>query len=75
MGAGIMLFFIFFIAIFFNIITNKLDKKSGHADPLPPTEKRCPSHKWAWEEQIGLPGTYYIRCQWCRRLPGYDRNE
>lgn len=35
-------------------------------------EKKCPPHTWKWEEQIGMQGTWYIRCQSCRKLPGWS---
>ena len=35
-------------------------------------EKACPPHNWSWEEQIGMEGTFFIRCQRCRRLPGWE---
>lgn len=35
-------------------------------------EKVCPPHKWEWEDQIGCPGVNFVRCQICRRLPGWD---
>ncbi len=55
---------------------NYMEKKYGMNTTMPVPEKRCPAHKWAWEEQPGVePKTHFIRCQWCGRLPGYDRNE
>lgn len=53
-----------------------LDKKAEKSEFKPiPVEKICPPHKWLWEEQIGMEGTFYIRCQVCRRLPGWDSKE
>ena len=49
-----------------------LDKKSKNGSKLVIQEKFCPPHKWLWEEQIGMEGTFYIRCQRCRRLPGWE---
>jgi hypothetical protein len=36
-------------------------------------KKVCPLHDWEWEEQVGIPGTYYVRCKRCRKLPGWDK--
>jgi hypothetical protein len=52
-----------------NVVGNTVNKKIEG----PIQEKVCPPHKWAWEEQIGVePAVHYIRCQRCRRLPGWD---
>ena len=51
-----------------------LNNKSAKNECVPPkVEKACPPHSWRWEEQIGMENTYFIRCQRCRRLPGWDR--
>lgn len=53
-------------------LDSKIDKKVDiKAAEQPIKEKRCPAHKWRWEEQIGMEGTFCIRCQWCRKLPGW----
>jgi hypothetical protein len=50
-----------------------LEKKVGETSPI--MEKACPPHMWRWEEQVGMEGTWFIRCQRCRRLPGWGKNE
>lgn len=62
---AIVVFGVFTIAL---KIGSHLDKRIENETPK---EKRCPAHKWEWEEQVGMPGTSYIRCQWCRKLPGW----
>ena len=53
-----------------------LDKKNNKNVPNLVVEKACPPHKWAWEDQPGVePATYFIRCQRCKRLPGFDREQ
>jgi len=60
--------------IFGTIIGRHLDKKIDGDKPKTekvPEERACPPHKWAWEDQIGMEGVTLIRCQRCRRLPGW----
>lgn len=55
-------------------IGSYLDKKSKNEFKPEQPKKVCPLHDWAWEEQIGVePPTFFIRCQRCRRLPGWER--
>lgn len=51
-----------------------LDKKAGRNLYNPVViEKVCPPHKWDWVKQPGIEeAIFYIRCQKCRRLPGYE---
>jgi hypothetical protein len=52
-----------------------LDAKAKKSSPeiiiIP--EKFCPPHRWKWEEQPGMENTCFMRCQRCRRLPGWER--
>jgi hypothetical protein len=67
--------FISWVLILAIKIGTYLDKKARKDYPKHVvSEKACPPHRWAWEEQIGIdPPVYYIRCQRCRRLPGWER--
>ena len=54
-------------------IGRKMDNKIDKLKEV--KEKRCPAHKWEWEQQIGVePPVFYMRCQWCRRLPGWGKD-
>lgn len=33
--------------------------------------KSCPPHKWVYREQPGMPGTEYMICDTCKKVPGY----
>lgn len=51
-----------------SFLDRKIDKKKI-------VEKACPPHRWLSKEQIGMPGTWFIRCQRCRVLPGWENKE
>ena len=71
----IPLLIIIWAGILYVRIRNTVDavKKIKAEKEKPVEEKRCPAHKWEWEEQLGMPGIFYIRCQWCRKLPGWEK--
>lgn len=52
----------------------RMDKnviKDSKAISLPP-EKLCPPHPWKFEDQPGVEGAVFIRCQKCGMIPGRD---
>jgi hypothetical protein len=69
----------FLIIILLLLISGKIGAhydeklKKDHEDFIKdiPIEKSCPPHSWEWEEQLDMLDTTYIRCQKCRRLPGW----
>lgn len=70
-------FLIIIIVCFIAVVINSFSYKEPEQIENPRfKEKFCPPHRWEWEEQPGFDKpVYFIRCQRCRRLPGWDREE
>lgn len=49
--------------------TSKIDQKAKDKLIDPSKEKRCPIHKWCYEQQPGMEDVMYLRCQWCLKTP------
>jgi hypothetical protein len=63
-----------FIAIFVGFIlfashlNSKVDQKLKVTQEKP-LDKSCPPHKWRYEDQPGVEGVSFIRCQICKKTP------
>jgi hypothetical protein len=55
-------------------IAARMDKNLAkkYAKEVVPVEKRCPAHKWQYNEQPGVQDAYYMRCEWCGMIPGQE---
>lgn len=56
--------------LFVTYVASKMDQKASNGSEDSVQEKRCPGHKWQYKEQPGMPGTYFVICDWCKKKPG-----
>lgn len=64
-----LLMFIFWFAYYFS---TKSDRKKEERELESEILKRCPPHKWRFEDQPGMPGCTYIKCTACEMIPGAE---